>query len=266
MSEGTGENGFTPGFAAGLAARCDAGAAARLGAMQGGFAPIDLAGSAASDPVPESVGFEPRPRGFAAQSASPKSFKPEAAKPKHFKPAEAEDKPEAWDPRDADSGFVDPIARARAEGFAEGVAHAEALRTGDEDRDATLVAGIAAALASPERIDRERLAQQLREAVVLLARKLVGETGVAADRLAGRIVAAADMIADTAEAAVLRVHPEDAALLKEHLPPTLCPVADAAVARGHFVLESAATIVEEGPELWLEQLSAAIERVPLPSC
>ncbi|WP_294087402.1 FliH/SctL family protein [Sphingomonas sp.] len=254
------------GFAAGLPTRADAGAAARLAASSAGFTPIDLAaaGSAPTKPLETSETFTARPIG-------PKSFKPEGAKPKHFKPAEPDDKAaDTWDPRDADSGFEDPIARARAAGFAEGLAHAEALAAQHMDahaeQQAGLVAGIAAALSSPERIDRERLAQQLRDAVILLARQLVGEVGVAPERMAGRIKAAADMIADTAEAAVLRVHPDDAALLKEHLPPTLFPIADNSVARGHFVLESAATIVEEGPELWFDQLSAAIERVPLPSC
>jgi len=38
------------------------------------------------------------------------------------------------------------------------------------------------------------------------------------------------------------------------------------VERGGFVLESASTIVEDGPELWLEQMAQAIERVAMPTC
>ena len=44
------------------------------------------------------------------------------------------------------------------------------------------------------------------------------------------------------------------------LPDTIFPVGDAAVARGSFVMEAASTIVEDGPALWMEQLTAAIER------
>jgi flagellar assembly protein FliH len=45
------------------------------------------------------------------------------------------------------------------------------------------------------------------------------------------------------------------------------PVADPAVERGGFVLETASTVVEDGPSLWLEQLGAAIETVAVPvSC
>jgi flagellar assembly protein FliH len=42
-------------------------------------------------------------------------------------------------------------------------------------------------------------------------------------------------------------------------------VGDVHVARGSFVLESASTIVEDGPELWLEQLAQAIDRVAVPT-
>ena len=41
-------------------------------------------------------------------------------------------------------------------------------------------------------------------------------------------------------------------------------VGDPHLARGAFVIESASTIVEDGPDLWLEQLAQAIDRVPIP--
>ena len=94
---------------------------------------------------------------------------------------------------------------------------------------------------------------------------LVGEAGVSADLLAARVEAAADLLADKAESALLRVHPADVALLDGKLPPTIFAAGDAAVARGSFVLESASTVVEDGPTLWLDQLALAIDRVPLPA-
>ena len=71
--------------------------------------------------------------------------------------------------------------------------------------------------------------------------------------------------ADSAESAMLRVHPDDVALLEGKLPRSVFAVGDAAVTRGSFVLESASTIVEDGPELWLEQLAQAIDRVAVPA-
>ena len=54
------------------------------------------------------------------------------------------------------------------------------------------------------------------------------------------------------------------ALLEGRLPATIFAVGDAAIARGSFVMESASTIVEDGPELWLDQLAQAIDRVAVP--
>ena len=53
-------------------------------------------------------------------------------------------------------------------------------------------------------------------------------------------------------------------LLADALPKSIFAAADPHLARGSFVLESASTLVEDGPDLWLSQLAQAIERVPLP--
>jgi len=108
------------------------------------------------------------------------------------------------------------------------------------------------------------MAGQLRQTVLFLVTKLVGEIGVAPELLARRIEAAAELLADSAEAAMLRVHPDDVALLEGKLPKAVFAIGDAAIVRGGFVLESASTIVEDNPELWLEQLAQAIERVAVP--
>ncbi|RZM10904.1 MAG: flagellar biosynthesis protein FliH, partial [Sphingomonas sp.] len=131
------------------------------------------------------------------------------------------------------------------------------------NRDAALLTGIGAALGEG-RIDREAMAAQLRQTVLLLVTRIVGDVGVAADRLAARVDVAADLLSDAAESAMLRVHPDDVALLDGRLPATIFPIGDASVSRGSFVLESASTVVEDGPALWMEQLAAAIDRVPLP--
>lgn len=248
-------------FSAGFAARHDAAAQALHQAFsQGeeGFAPADL---------------KARASGRAGDSGGrgPKTYAPQAARPRHFSPADpSQDPTEGWDPLNPDvdqptQGFVDPVANAHASGFAEGVAHALELHAQNGERDAALLANIVAALGDANRIDRERIARQLRQTVLFLVSKLVGEIGVAGDLLAGRIEAAADMLADSAESALLRVHPDDVALLADRLPGTIFPVGDVSVARGGFVLESASTIVEDGPDLWLEQLAQAIDRIAVPA-
>ncbi|TXC72438.1 flagellar biosynthesis protein FliH [Sphingomonas ginsenosidivorax] len=242
-------------FVAGMAARHDAAALAMRAAFPIGatFAPADLRQRAATRGP---VAFRPQSAGL------------QSGGPKHFRPADPDVNPTAgWDPMDAGaepSAYIDPIAAAHADGYAEGFAAATAAAQADAVRNQAFGTALAAALGSGERIDRERVAEQLRQTVMHLVGKLVGEIGISPELLATRIEAASDLLADKSESALLRVHPDDVPLLEGHLPKTIFPVGDAGLARGSFVLESASTIVEDGPESWLEQLTSAIERVSVP--
>lgn len=249
------------GFVAGFASRHDT--TANL--LQQAFAP----------PAP---GFTPRDMWATLEREMGRGGAPAATAaadergpgPKHFSPADrGGDKPtHGWDPLDAEAeptAFIDPVETAHAAGYAEGLAAAAAATREAGDRDAALVTELAAALANGHQLDRDRIAQQLRATVMLLVGKLVGECGVGADMLNGRIEAAAEMLADASESALLRLHPDDMPLLSDALPKSIFAAADPHLARGSFVLESASTLVEDGPELWLAQLAEAIDRVPLPS-
>ncbi|HVI98185.1 MAG TPA: FliH/SctL family protein [Sphingomonas sp.] len=222
------------------------------------FAPADIKQRASGKAKPKS------PVGFAPQQ-------PEEAGPKHFEPADRDANPtEGWDPFDPDpnqqeaTGFVDPVAAAHAAGHAEGKAAALAEAAEEAARNRALIEGIVAALGNGDRYDRETMAAQLRQTVLLLVKRIVGETEIDAALLAARIETAADMLADAAESALLRVHPDDVALLEDRLPKNVFAAGDAQVKRGSFVLESASTIVEDGPDLWLEQLGQAIDRIAVP--
>lgn len=208
------------------------------------------------------------PEAFAPREIRPRDAVP--AEPKHFSPAEPSHKPtEGWDPFDPEpaaepKAFVDPIAAARAAGYAEGLAAGRAEVDAASAQQAALLEQVSDALARGAHFDRERMAGHLRQTVLHLVTKMIGETGVAPDVLAHRIEAAMDLLADSAESAILRLNPEDVALVDGHLPETVFPVGDPHVVRGGFVIESASTIVEDGPDLWLEQLAQAIDRVPIP--
>ncbi len=237
-----------------------------------GFASRHAAAAAALDlAFAPPVGFEARDP---AARGRPKSFSPQPeGGPRHFTPADPDNNPtEGWDPldpesgQDADGGFVDPVAAARAAGHAEGYAAALAQVAADTGRDRALAEALGDALGRGVSFDRDRLARQLRQTVLLLVGRLVGEVGVSGELLACRIEVAVEALADSAESALLRVHPDDVALLEGRLSKSLFAVGDAALARGTFVLESASTIVEDGPDRWLEQLTAAIDRVAPPAC
>ena len=249
-------------FIAGFAARHDNAAQllAHAFAPPMGFSPADIRDRAAAAPR--------RSTGFAAQAATAPMSASAPPGPKHFSPADKASNPtEGWDPLDPASeteSFLEPLAAAHAAGYAEGLAAATAATQGNAARDQALLVTLAAAL-NTDRVDRDRVAMQLRQTVLLLVGKLVGEIGVSPELLAGRIEAATDLLADSAEAALLRLHPEDVALVDGKLPKSIFAAGDASVARGSFVLESASTIVEDGPAMWLDQLASAIDRVAVPA-
>lgn len=227
-------------FHAGFAARHDAAAHVlqAIFAPPLGFAPADLRDAAAT----------PRPR--------------------HFSPADAGHNPTAgWDPLDPagePSHFIDPIQTAHSAGYEEGLAAAAAAVRDAAGRDEHLLATLRDALATGGRIDRDRIALQLRQTVLFLVTRLVGEVGVSADLLGERIGLAADLLADSAESALLRLNPADVALVEGKLPKTVFAAGDMGVARGSFVLESASTIVEDGPDLWIDQLASAFDAAAMP--
>lgn len=209
------------------------------------------------------------PTGFAERAVRPRGTE-SPAQPKHYSPAEPGHKPtEGWDPFDPDpeiidTGFVDPVAAAHASGYAEGLAVARAETDASAAAQAALLQQVSDALTQGAHFDRERMAGHLRQTVLHLVTQMIGETGIGTDILAARIEAATDLLSDSAESAILRLHPDDVPLLEGRLPKTVFPVGDANMARGSFVIESASTIVEDGPDLWLEQLAAAIDRIPIP--
>jgi len=206
--------------------------------------------------------FAPRDIGAAMR----RPYEAESAAPRHFEPAERDGRgPTDFDPEPrASHEFIDPIAAARAAGYEEGLAAARDEAEALARRETALLDQVSDALTQGAHFDRERMAGHLRQTVLHLVTRMIGEAGVAPDVLAARIETAVDMLADSAESALLRLHPDDVALVEGKLPKTVFAVADAHVARGGFVIESASTIVEDGPDLWLEQLAAAIDRVPIP--
>lgn len=214
--------------------------------------------------------FAVRGMAFAPRDITPEPPREPQAEPqpKHFTPADPDADPtEGWDPFDTGqqpTGFIDPVEAARTAAYEEGFAAARAQAAAETERNHALFADLAAAIGNDRRIDRDRLAAHLRQTVLHIVKLTCGETGVDGDLLTRRIGAAAKMIGDDAESAMLRLNPEDLPLLDGKLPPNVFAAGDTSVERGGFVLESAATIVEDGPSLWLSQLIQAIDRAALP--
>jgi flagellar assembly protein FliH len=207
--------------------------------------------------------------GFA--SGGPVHFAP-APEPRHFRPANPGANPtEGWDPFDAAGDApartpeaFDAVSSARAEGFAEGFAAAERSAAERGETDAKALTEIAGLLEMMSGFDRDALATRLRQTVIFLLTRLIGEAGVPTELLTKRIDAAVTLIADSAELAQLRLNPADLVLVDGHAPARVTLVGDDRIGRGGFRIETRSTSIEDGPESWLAQLAAALEHMPLP--
>ncbi|MFW1581962.1 hypothetical protein ACEV7R_23320, partial [Vibrio parahaemolyticus] len=87
-------------------------------------------------------------------------------------------------------------------GYVEGGDAARAEMTALAERDRALLESLTQALQSNDRIDREAVARRLRETVLFLVTRLVGDVGISSERLAQRIEAAADLLTDATESAM----------------------------------------------------------------
>jgi flagellar assembly protein FliH len=112
--------------------------------------------------------------------------------------------------------------------------------------------------------DRDVLATRLRQTVLFLVTRLVGEVGVSGELLNSRIEAAVTLLADSSEMAQLRLNPADLTLVEGHAPAQVALIADETIGRGGFRIETRTTSIEDGPAAWLDQLAAALDRAALP--
>lgn len=221
--------------------------------------------------------------GFAAggpgADGGPVHFSP-APSPRHFSPADPGRNPTAgWDPFDPmgerqsrppteaeaeaeqpSTGMDAVRAAARAEGYAAGLVAAQQ----SSEYQVAAIENLARAIAGIETFDREELAARLRQTVLFLVTRLVGDIGIAPALLAERAAAAAELLAESTEPALLRLHPDDLPLVEGRLPERVFAIADKGIERGGLLIETKTTAIEDGPATWLAQLAAAIDRVALP--
>ena len=156
------------------------------------------------------------------------------------------------------------LATARAESFAEGFAAGERIAGESLAEDKSAGAPMLTALKGGGAPDREALAHLLHRTVTTIVARLIGDHGVPAEVMAERIGAAVEMLGDATEPASVRLNPADSAMLAPLLGDGVTTIADPAMARGAYRLETRSTLIEDGPDHWIAQLDTAFERLPLP--
>jgi len=153
---------------------------------------------------------------------------------------------------------ADPVADAWADGHAAGLAEAQAeaaaLRTAEEESRQR----IELALARLDAEQQEALRQRLVETVTALCNAALAPLAIDPDLLAERAHRAAAMLARADDAAVLRLHPDDLALVAKQLPEGLPVEPDPALERGNLRLEGQAGGIEDGPAQWRRALAEAL--------
>lgn len=152
----------------------------------------------------------------------------------------------------------DPVAEAWAEGHAAGLAEAQAEAAVRRKEEQKARHQIELALARLDADQQEDLRQRLIETVTALCNGALAPLAIDPALLAERAARAAAMLARADDNAVLRLHPDDLALVKRHLPKGLATEPDPALERGNLRLEGSAGGIEDGPAQWRRALAEAL--------
>lgn len=152
---------------------------------------------------------------------------------------------------------ADPLTDAYECGYREGAAMAaEEARRDEEERDAARHA-IERAFGRLDEGDAARLRDRLRQTVLALCESAVLPLALDAEGLAARVERAVSMLRRAQDERVVRLHPEDLALVGDRLPGSLKVDPDPSVERGGLRIETADGGIEDGPSHWRRYLAEA---------
>lgn len=150
-------------------------------------------------------------------------------------------------------------ADAFAQGFAEG--HRTAAMEVADERAALVRLAESLQTLRPE--PHQELGLLLAETVERLVRQIVGEVALDKDIILRRATAAAELIADESTPARMRLSPEDHERLRDaRLPVEM--IADASLTPGMVLVETGEGWIEDGPEVGLEKLRIALDKMGVP--
>lgn len=171
----------------------------------------------------------------------------------------------ARDPRFGEPGLAppsepeDPVGRAWAEGYAAGeTAATEAAEARAAEAEAAR-AKIEIALARLDAEQLEALRLRLIETVTALCEAALAPLALDPDALAARASKAAAMLARSDDYRVLRLHPDDLAVVAARLPEGLPCEPDPALERGALRIETQGGGVEDGAGTWRRAIAEALQ-------
>jgi flagellar assembly protein FliH len=154
----------------------------------------------------------------------------------------------------------DPLATAYAEGFAAGAASARAEA---EEQARILAAARDALTLAFARLDQElqeELRLRLRDTVAALCEEAIAPLALDEEALLRRIQTAVAMLARADDERIIRLHPEDIALISAKMTMDWQVVPDALLERGGLRVESTNGGVEDGPAVWRRAIAEALRQ------
>ncbi len=153
----------------------------------------------------------------------------------------------------------DPVATAYAEGFAAGAAETQVLA---EDAARALAEARERLSISFQRLDselEEQFTLRLREVIVALCESAIEPLALDEEQLVRRIERAVSMLARADDARVIRLHPDDIALVARDFHEDWTVEPDPILQRGALRVETATGGVEDGPSTWREAILEALQ-------
>lgn len=148
----------------------------------------------------------------------------------------------------------DPLADAWDAGFRSATDQIRA----DMASDTAATARVELAYARLADKEAEVLAEKLRETVIALCSAVLDNASIDPEPLSRRVAQALALLRRSTDEKVLRLHPDDLALIGNRFPAGLEARADPTLVRGALRIETVAGGVEDGPTQWREAIEAAV--------
>lgn len=154
----------------------------------------------------------------------------------------------------------DPVGEAFAQGYTKGYEDARAQVDAMALEDTDAAEGLALSFARLDEVLEEQLRQRLRDTVVALCEAAITPLTLDEDLLVRRVTAAAAMLARADDERVIRVHPQDLALIAPRMRAEWDVQADPSLERGAIRVEGANGGVVDGPATWRRAIAEALHQ------
>jgi len=154
----------------------------------------------------------------------------------------------------------DPIAVAYADAFAAGAAAAKAEAEEQARVEAQAREALALSIARLDHDLQEELRLRLRDTVAALCEEAIAPLALDETALVRRIEKAVSMLARADDERIVRLHPDDIALITPQLGMDWQVVPDAGLERGGLRVESTTGGVEDGPAVWRRAIAEALHQ------